>query len=293
MAANDLSGALPAHAHPMANPGYGKRNAPEQAPARAEDFAHLPRREASIARFIDGLPEGADISVKTLAKVLPDYGQCALRTALRRITEAGHLRRISEHLTGSGSARWVTRTYFSRTARPDAWWGDFCGGKPLRNETAPEPRSERSRAYDALAALGRTDPRMTLSAADCATLEPLAAQWLERGATAEQLTVALTSGLPAQVSSPRGLAKRRLADRMPPEAGPEPSASRTLRIMECAECHAPGIATGLGNGICDTCRNVPPPPPRPGVATEHQVHGHAALMRDGIRAHRLGMAVPA
>lgn len=280
----------------MASPGYGKRTAPDQAPARADDFAHLPAREASVAAFIDGLPEGADISVKTLAKELPAYGQCALRTALRRIAEAGHLRRVSEHLIGSGSARWVTRTYFSRTARPDAWWGDFCGGRlqtqapeGAQSETASGGQAhQRSRAYDVLAALGRTDPRMTLSAADCAALEQVAAQWLERGATDEQLTVALTAALPPQVASLRGLARRRLTDRMPPETAHVPSARRPLRMLECVECRAPGTAAALPGGRCSSCRNEAPPPPDPNLPTTEGVRNHAARMRERMIAARVG-----
>lgn len=101
---------LPAHAtppHPMASPGYGKRNAPDQLPRTAHDFTHLPPREAAVAAYIDRLPDGADISVKTLAKRLP-YGQCALRTALNNLQRAGHLRRGREHLADSGSPRWIT-----------------------------------------------------------------------------------------------------------------------------------------------------------------------------------------
>src|SRR2546423_1840526 len=88
---------LPAHAspHPMANPGYGKRSAPDQLPRTAPDFAPPPPREAAIAAYLDRLPDGADISVKTLAKTL-DYGQCALRTALNNLQRAGHLRRGRE-----------------------------------------------------------------------------------------------------------------------------------------------------------------------------------------------------
>lgn len=52
----------------MANPGYGKRDAPDQRPRTNHDFAHLPPREAAVAAYIDRLPGGADISVKTLAK---------------------------------------------------------------------------------------------------------------------------------------------------------------------------------------------------------------------------------
>ncbi|MCQ8772996.1 hypothetical protein [Streptomyces telluris] len=108
------------HPHPVAAPGYGKRTAPDQAPRRRGDFAHLRPREASIAAFVDRLPEGAAMDAKTLAAHLADYGQAACRTALRRLSEAGHLRRVTERIKGDGGSwHWVTRTYFSRTARDD------------------------------------------------------------------------------------------------------------------------------------------------------------------------------
>ncbi|MGW2836783.1 hypothetical protein ACWCWD_03165 [Streptomyces sp. NPDC001493] len=110
----------------MAKAGYGKRHAPDQAPRQARDFGHLPPREAAIGAYIDRLPEGAAIGYKTLAEELPDYGQQACRSALDRLTRAGHLRRIKVHLTGAnGTLHWVTRTYFSRTARNAAWWAEF------------------------------------------------------------------------------------------------------------------------------------------------------------------------
>ncbi|KOU07014.1 hypothetical protein ADK88_12300, partial [Streptomyces sp. NRRL F-2295] len=107
----------------MAKAGYGKRDAPDQAPRRADDFAGLEPREAAIAGYIDRLPEGAAIGYKVLAEELPDYGQQACRSALDRLTRAGHLRRIRVHLAhADGRRRWVTRTYFSRTARDADWW---------------------------------------------------------------------------------------------------------------------------------------------------------------------------
>ena len=49
-----------------------------------------------------------------------------MRTSLTRITEAGHLRWIKEHITAEGgSMRWVTRTYWSRTRRSAEWWARF------------------------------------------------------------------------------------------------------------------------------------------------------------------------
>ncbi|PBC84359.1 MULTISPECIES: hypothetical protein [unclassified Streptomyces] len=292
--------ARPHHDHPSARPGYGKREAPAQRPSRPGDFAHLPRREASIAAYLDRLPEGADISVKTLAKVLPDYGQCALRTALRRLSEAGHLRRVTEtHMSDGGSPLWVTRTYFSRTARDDSWWTALCAGNvPMTDDDgdAPPPtagpprapgphvrvrtRQPQSPGYAALAALGRAEPRMTLSAADCASLEAFAEEWLARGATRNQLLSALTSGLPPHIHHPGRLARSRLLAKMPPEAtepgAGEPGAggqadrpsSKPLRIMECTVCRAPGRPEALPGGVCGPCRGEAPPVDRRRRAAE-------------------------
>ncbi len=74
--------------HPRAKPGYGKRSAPGERPRTERGFAHLLPRDAAVAAYIDRLPDGSDVSVKTLAKHLP-YGQCALRTTLNRLQERG------------------------------------------------------------------------------------------------------------------------------------------------------------------------------------------------------------
>lgn len=173
---------------PMASAGYGKRSAAGQPAPSADDFALLPGREAAIAGFIDRLPDGADISVKALAKVM-DYGQCALRTALNFLERAGHLLRRREFLLGAGGGRWVTRTWFSRTARSDDAWGaggdageSATSGTEAASAPAPPPapvpgtRAGRSREYLVLASVGRRCPALSLSAADCAALEPLAAE---------------------------------------------------------------------------------------------------------------------
>ncbi|MCX4963721.1 hypothetical protein OHA98_02580 [Streptomyces sp. NBC_00654] len=110
----------------MAKAGYGKRHVPDEAPRGADDFGHLDAREAALAAYIDRLPEGAAIGYKVLAEELPQYGQQACRSALDRLTRAGHLRRIKVHVTvADGGKRWVTRTHFSRTARDAAWWARY------------------------------------------------------------------------------------------------------------------------------------------------------------------------
>ncbi|MFE9768795.1 hypothetical protein ACFYPC_30485 [Streptomyces sp. NPDC005808] len=261
----------------MANPGYGKRSAPDQLPRTAHDFAHLPPREAAIAAYIDKLPGGADISVKTLAKTLP-YGQCALRTALNNLQRAGHLRRGREHLADSGSPRWITRSWFSRTPRDDDWWTSFTRGDVPQEAPEAPARPTRSRAYILLAALGRATPALSLSAAACAELAPLLTEWFARGATDEHVLQALTSGLPTPVHSPAALVRRRLTSKLPPEPAPTP-ARPPLRVLECAKCGVPGRPEALPGGICGACRGEAAPPRHTAPLPSSAVHAHAAAAR--------------
>ncbi|MEU9787749.1 hypothetical protein AB0H92_43510 [Streptomyces phaeochromogenes] len=280
---------LPAHAlpHPMANPGYGKRAAPDQHPRTAQDFAHLPPREAAVAAYIDRLPGGADISVKTLAKTLP-YGQCALRTALNNLQRAGHLRRGREHLADSGSPRWITRTWFSRTARDDDWWAAFTRGDvPKESQEPPAGRGgpTRSRAYILLAALGRTTPSLSLSARACEDLAPLLTEWFARGTTDEHVLQALTAGLPTPVHSPAALIHNRLTNKLPPEpasAAPRPP----FRVLECAKCGVPGRPEALPGGICSPCQGESEPSRPAAPVTPSAVRTHAAEIRAAMANRR-------
>ncbi|MFD4034998.1 hypothetical protein ACFWVP_31950 [Streptomyces sp. NPDC058637] len=274
--------------HPMADPGYGKRSAPDQRARGERDFAHLPPREAAVAAYIDRLPDGADISVKTLAKWLP-YGQCALRTALNRIQAAGHLRRGSECVATDEVLLWVTRTFFSRTARDDEWWAAFSRGDVPQEAR----RLTRSRAFVLLAALGRTAPALSLSAADCVSLEPQVSEWFERGATEAQTLHALTRGLPAVVHHAASLVRRRLLDKLPPERIDQ--APRTvLRTLECGMCRAPGSPEALRDGLCARCRNetVDTPTGPPGAVPTDGVQERMAAVRAGLvpRQDRTGRA---
>ncbi|MET9253396.1 MarR family transcriptional regulator [Streptomyces sp. NPDC003717] len=260
----------------MANPGYGKRTVPD-APA-AVDFSHLPAREGYVAAYVHRLPEGAAMDVKSLAKVLPLFGQQAIRSALNFLSRAGHLHRVRGlAATGDGGTRWVFRTFWSSEARDSAWWARFLGGdaheavstsEPAPTPAAPPaPETPRAVAYRALARLGRVEPRLALSDADCRDLVDLVVPWLERGATTVSLMQAVTSGLPDAVHAPRGFVARRLRDKLPPldastpASEPDAAEPRLLgRLMpECTECGVPGRVGAFVGGLCRGCRTVTPP----------------------------------
>ncbi|MFE3905556.1 hypothetical protein ACFXPY_36045 [Streptomyces sp. NPDC059153] len=264
MASANTSAALRAPAHRMAKAGYGKRHAPDEAPRGAADFVHLPAREAAIAAYIDRLPEGAAIGYKVLAEELPGYGQQACRSALDRLTRAGHLRRIKVHITvESGEMRWVTRTYFSRTARDAAWWAEFVRfikGVDVPGQPTAEPEEflPRSEAYTVLAGLGQLAPRLQLSESECVALEPLVAEWLARGLGPEQITQALVSGLPASVHSAGSFLRTRLENKMPPAKKKSKRNAFKEEIVEavvmCLFCDEDETTTQLIDGVCVDCR---------------------------------------
>ncbi|MCX5399508.1 MarR family transcriptional regulator [Streptomyces sp. NBC_00102] len=347
---------MPAASRPYrrANNGYGKQSvqpASGQASPGAGDFAFLPERERYVAAYVDHLPEGAAMDIKSLAKDLPLYGQMAIGTALRALGVAGHLRRVRRQVEGEGACRWVTLTFWSRTAHDNEWWTARLESAAAASEqpgapsvepcptTGPDPVVPRQRtaesapgrssapdqpseavsaadpgpdrpvppasptfpapcsapvvaapaappvpealpatgapaavagpspAYVALAELGRREPRLTLSAADCEVLEPLAAAWFARGVSAGYLTSALTAGLPEQVGSPVGLVRRRLTDKMPPRmsatptpppppAPGAPAAPVRGLLVECTDCGRPARAEALPDGLCAPCRTA-------------------------------------
>ncbi|MFI7088124.1 MarR family transcriptional regulator [Streptomyces anulatus] len=336
MAATNLSPALPAparsHSYPKAKPGYGKRSAPAQAPATGVEFALLPERERYVAGFVDNLPDGSAMDVKTLAKQLPLYGQQAVSSALTALSVAGHLRRVRRTAGEGDQVRWVSRTFWSRSARDNEWWNAFLAAEDSRTppattppETAPppwvpdeepapaaahvppqkpgpdreteeedvrkpeqqkaqppapstspppsphsaaptaptapphSPPAAPSPAYQALAQLGRKEPRLLLSAEDCEALQELAQGWFDRGVDADYLLQALSCGLPPRVDSPVGLVRDRLTRKLPPHLPPPPTppapgTAAPRLLVECTGCGAPGRPESLPDGLCGPCR---------------------------------------
>ncbi|MEU0299556.1 MarR family transcriptional regulator [Streptomyces sp. NPDC006175] len=316
MAIQHPSSAPPAPAasrpYRRAHTGYGKQTIPAQGPSNASAFALLPERERYVAAYVDHLPDGAAMDIKSLAKDLPLYGQMAIGTALRALSVAGHLRRVRCRVEGAGQCRWVTLTYWSRTAHDNEWWTARLAGDPdAAPEQAPVPSAEPvavpqqrtvgrpavnaptaaaapSPAYLALAEIGRSEPRLALSAADCAALEPLAAAWFARGVSTDHLTWALTAGLPERVGSPVGLVRRRLTDKMPPHLptptqGPPAARPACGLLVECTECGRPGPAEALPDGLCRPCTTAHPSAESSGAAAPAEVERDVSALVAGLR----------
>lgn len=335
----------------------------------------LPARERYVAAFIERLPEGAAMNVKSLAKQLPLYGQQAVSSALTALSVAGHLRRV-RRLVGEGDqVRWVFRTFWSRTARDNEWWANYlaaetgqasaatteasdmppppwipaatpAGGPeplpapgdvpqpaPMASADAPPPacvpttslqstpiqapvlqqpdaplpqihpapdfpqaQKHPTPAYLALAQLGRIEPRLALSAADCEALEEQANDWLARGVSPAYLIQVLAASLPGEaITSPRGFIRRRLKEKKPPHLpATTPPASAARRVMmECTQCGVPGRPEALPNGLCRGCRQptqgadtTPQPSTGQGatIIAHRDVHSLVDRLRDMIKA---------
>ncbi|MFE1878690.1 hypothetical protein [Streptomyces diastatochromogenes] len=272
----------------MAKTGYGKRSAGDEDPHADADFAHLSDRERDLALFIDHLQDGHAMGYKAIAAEHPRYGQQATRVSMGRLSIAGHLHWIREHITlEDNSMRWVTRTYWSRTPRSAAWWEEFARARngrivtdgyqsglarveeaeeaareadPAAPTEAPADEPQPSKAYRTLAELVDKDRRMPLSEEDCRSLEALAAEWLSRGSTPEDITRALTGGLPSAVSNPGGLARTRLEKKMPPKKAKVRQQKAPLRgrvdrvVRACVTCDADERTVEIVGGVCRECR---------------------------------------
>lgn len=268
MAVADLTFSAPTSAHPMANPGFGKRLAPAQGTYQISPFTNLTPKARAVAEYVDQLPVGAAMGIKALASQLP-LGQAAVSTALKEMSQAGLLRRVQE-LDLKVATQWVTRTYFSRTARPDAWWKAWLGGLdmdhwqetpvPKQNSQPRQPHApsrhpqksrvpgtfqagsamvaevpqgapEASRAHILLVTLRISDRRLTLTAKDCEQLAPLVDEWFARGSGEDEVRAALTVSLPSKVHAPGRFVAQRLEEKMPPVPVAAPASPTTPPVV--------------------------------------------------------------
>ncbi|MFE0254642.1 helix-turn-helix domain-containing protein [Streptomyces sp. NPDC059010] len=153
-----------------------------------------------LAVYIQSLPSGARVDIKTLAARFPE-GATRIAAALRELETHGYLRRERKRVP---NGRIVTRTISCNQP----------GSSPAQDHPAP-PLLQT--AADLLAGLRHHDPRLLLSERDTAHLAPGVAAWLERDVTPTAVRHTLTTGLPpGPLCRPAALLAHRLTTQLPP-----------------------------------------------------------------------------
>jgi hypothetical protein len=256
-----------------------------------------PRLNGTAVRLLQwalSLPEGSRETVQSLGEKMPE-GRLAVRKARRQLEEEGYLHtRRSQH---PETGQWSTQVLVSNvalttpdeiaaafgTVRPSpdasdpsdpsdqdppvgAGTDQAVGAYPLGENTEentpnqPAPSGElETGAANFLARLGDRTPALRLGAGEVERLAPLAARWLESGATEADLRQALTADLPHPVRSPAALVTYRLEARTPTIPAPR---KRVETLAECGECRDP-LPRGVHTGICRRCAGLVPAPAGP------------------------------
>ncbi|GGV89513.1 DNA-binding protein [Streptomyces gelaticus] len=229
-----------------------------------------------LSTYIQSLPAGARIGIKTLAERFPD-SEARIAAALRELEAHGYLSRTRERLP---NGRVVTRTCSynqpprttQRRPAPDpapklrrqapapipvAAPPTPVAATPPPTPTPPplpQPRNplpQYLRAATALLTdLHRHSAAITLTEKDIVLLAPAAATWFERGATAAVLRKALTDDLPQPLKRPAKLLRYRLTALLPPPPTPE---HPTVLLQNCDRCDRAFRSPTPGN--CRDCRD--------------------------------------
>lgn len=103
------------------------------------------------------------------------------------------------------------------------------------------------------------------------------------GASEEVVRHALTSGLPTPVHHPAALLRRRLTDKLPPQA---PTPHPPHRILECAECRVPGPPEALPGSFCRGCRDGYAPARPVSLLPAPEIHARASEIRAAMSLKR-------
>lgn len=246
-----------------------------------------------LAAYIQSLPEGAPVDIRTLTRRFPE-GRERIAAALRELETYGYLERIRRR-TEEGRLVTVTISYNNpeatraRRAReeaeqakrrqavapapiaapaarpgPPAPASSTPEPPPVRTPPAPPPNPlPRPRTHDhhapaaaLLANLRRDDPRLLLSVRDIQRLTPPVAAWLERDASPDAVRSALTTNLPPALRCPAAFLAHRLTELLPPPLpSASPAAPARARPAPLQTCHGCDRAFRAPEpGLCRDCR---------------------------------------
>ncbi|MFI1155386.1 hypothetical protein [Streptomyces sioyaensis] len=222
-----------------------------------------------VAAYILSLPDGAPITIDALCTHFAE-GKTAIAAALRELEAEGWLERRVER---GPHGRITTRTfaYDLPGAPPEAAPGappvaaEADGPDPITDpehahiaepEPAPASAPPAPQAVELLAALPHRDRRLLLSEREITALAPAVTDWLDRGAVPQEITEALTSGLPARINRrPARLLAHRLVALRPPartSPPPQPDRSSVVPLQNCDGCDRAFRADRPG--CCRGCR---------------------------------------
>ncbi|MEV1061563.1 helix-turn-helix domain-containing protein [Streptomyces sp. NPDC050263] len=225
-----------------------------------------------LAVYIQSLPAGARVDIKTLAARFPE-GTTRIAAALRELETHGYLRRPRER---TESGRIVTRTVScNQPGRHGSEKADAAPKPPARRAAAAQRKPPRralpavpqpaytspallQTATDLLAGLRRADPRLLLSATDAEHLAPGVAAWLERDLTPTAVRHALTSDLPSEpLYRPAAFLAHRLTAQLPPlppYRAPERPPPVRHPLRNCDTCDR--AFRGSEPGTCRACASA-------------------------------------
>ncbi|MFD8546649.1 hypothetical protein [Streptomyces sp. NPDC059649] len=213
-----------------------------------------------VAAYILSLPDGAPITIAALCAHFAE-GKKAIAEALRELEDEGWLERRIER---GPRGRIITRTFAYDLPGTEPEPAAAPAAAPAPEPTAepePVPAPAPEQAPEAVALLTRLphrDRRLLLSEREIMTLAPGVTEWLDRGAAPQEITAALTDGLPARINRrPARLLAHRLAALRPPvRTGPSPQPDRSrspvIPLQNCDGCDRAFRADGPGR--CRDCR---------------------------------------
>ncbi|MFF3840003.1 hypothetical protein [Streptomyces sp. NPDC001930] len=234
--------------------------------------------------YIQSLPDGTDVTVKTLTLRFRE-GEITIRRALNELVLAGYVERRRVAL---GGGRFATRTLFydkpgcgagsrSTPAVPVAVPAELVESEvdpapdpapdpdpkaTIRHEAPPVPPQSSvldGPAADILARLRTVDSRLLLSWRDVLRLAPGVEEWLARAASPAQVLRTLTAGLPpahVPIHHPGRFVEFRLSALLPPPLAAVPPPAVTdgpAPLVNCDGCDR-AFRSHDPEACCSACR---------------------------------------
>ncbi|MGW6389530.1 hypothetical protein ACWFR1_03290 [Streptomyces sp. NPDC055103] len=217
---------------------------------------------------IQSLPEGSDVTVKTLTNRFTE-GEITIRRALNGLVVEGYLER---HRMPLGGGRFATRIV--SYDKPGCGMSDRLEAVSVPvpvpvepdvvaaevvPECAPDPEPSGP-AADLLARLRTVDSRLLLPWREVLRLAPAVEAWFDRAATPAQVIRTLTAALPpahVPIHHPGRFLEYRLSALRPPalSAGPAPSAvvEGPAPLVTCDGCER-AFRSRDPEAVCGDCR---------------------------------------